>query len=131
MGGEALKIVFLDKFGAVGTFLTALSCPACWPLFASVGSALGLGFLLPYEAILMQVAFPLFVVISLLGSVLSYRYHKQILPLALGCISALLILYGFYGGWHLNLMYVGIFGILASSVLSYLAKRKQDLICQA
>lgn len=126
-----MKLVFLDKFGAAGVFVTALSCPVCWPLFASVGSALGLGFLLPYEAILMQVVFPVFVSIALLGSVLSYRYHRQFLPLAIGCTSALLILYGFYGGWHLNLMYIGIFGVLVSSVLSYLAKRKQDLICQA
>lgn len=125
-----MNITFVDKLGSLGVLLTALSCPVCWPLFASVGSALGLGILLPYEPILMNYAFPGFMGITLVGAVLAYRFHKQITPLIIGVISPLLALYGFYVGWILILMYTGIFGILISSILSYFATRKQKLLCK-
>lgn len=125
-----MKISFLDKLGALGVFVTALSCPVCWPLFASVGSALGLGILLPYESVMMNYVFPAFVVLALIGGILSYLTHKQVLPAAVGVMSALLILYGFYGGWYVNLMYAGIFGLLISAGLSFIANRKQELICR-
>ena len=125
-----MKITFVDKFGSAGVLLTALSCPACWPLFASAGSALGLGVLLPYEPILMNYAFPGFMGITLIGAILSFRFHKQLIPLLIGVISPILALYGFYFGWIVLLMYVGIFGCLVSAVLSYFATRKQKLLCQ-
>lgn len=125
-----MKITFVDKFGSAGVLLTALSCPACWPLFASAGSALGLGILLPYEPILMNFAFPGFMGIALGGSVLSFRFHKQLAPLLIGVTSPLMALYGFYFGWIVVLMYIGIFGCMISAVLSYIATRKQKLICE-
>lgn len=121
---------FLDKFGAAGVLLTALACPACWPLFASAGSALGLGILLPYEPLLMTFAFPGFMGVTLLGSVLSFRFHKKIAPLVLGVTAPILALYGFYFGWILWLMYTGIFGSMIAAVLSYLATRRERVNCQ-
>ena len=53
-----MNITFVDKLGSFGVLLTALSCPACWPLFASVGSALGLGILLPYRAYIDELCLP-------------------------------------------------------------------------
>ena len=45
----------LDKLGAIGTLLAAASCPACFPLLAVVGSALGLGILARFEGYVMYV----------------------------------------------------------------------------
>ena len=125
-----MKLTFVDKLGSAGTFLTALACPVCWPLFASLGGALGLGVLAPYEGILMNYVFPGFVILAVAGAILGYLNHKSPIPLALGVLSGLMVLYGFYVGWQLILMYVGIFGLLLSSVLSYMANRKKALLCR-
>lgn len=124
-----LKITYLDKVGALGTFFTALACPVCWPLFASLGSALGLAFLLPYEGFMMKVAFPGFVGLALIGCILSFLHHKNYLPLVIGVASALLIFYGFYGAWYRLPMYMGIFGLPVSALLSFYVSRKQNLVC--
>ena len=125
-----MNITFVDKLGSIGTLFTALACPVCWPLFASAGSALGLGILAPYEGIMMVYVFPSVIVLSMIGAYLSFRFHKQLIPLGLGILSGVFALYGFYVGWILILMYIGIFGILLSSILSYFATRKQSLLCK-
>lgn len=125
-----MKITFLDKVGGVGVLLTAMACPACWPLFAAAGSALGLGILAPWEGIMMNYVFLPLVVLSMVGSYFSFRFHRKSLPLICGMLSGLLILFGFYAGWYLTLMYIGIFGLLASAILSYLANRSQARLCQ-
>lgn len=125
-----MNITFVDKLGAIGTLFTALACPVCWPLFAVAGSALGLGILAPYEGIMMVYVFPSVIVISMVGACLSYRFHKNFIPLGIGILSGVFALYGFYVGWILILMYIGIFGILISSILSFFATRKQKLICK-
>lgn len=112
-------------------FITALSCPVCWPLFAGIGGALGLGILAPWEGIMMNYVFPPFVVVALIGTVFSYKNHQQVVPLVFGVLSGSLVLFGFYVGWQLMLMYIGIFGLLVSSVLSFLANKKQAKICQS
>lgn len=119
-----MNITYVDKLGTFCLWLTALSCPVCWSLFASVGSALDLGILLLYKPILMAYAFPGFMEITLLGAVLAYRFHKHLVPLVIGILSPLLALYGFYFGWIVILMYTGIFGCLVSAGLSYWATRK-------
>ncbi len=126
-----MKLTFVDKIGSMGMLLTALACPVCWPLFAGLGSALGLGVLAPWEGIMMDYVFPPFVVVALVGTLLSYRNHRKLMPTILGVGSALLVLYGFYVGWQLMLMYIGIFGLLISTVLSFLANKRQAKICQS
>lgn len=125
-----MNLLFLDKVGAIGTLVTALACPACWPLFATVGSTLGLGILLPWEGILMNFVFPPFVVLATVGSALSYRSHKKLLPPIIGIVSGAITIFGFYVGWQLTLMYIGIFGLLASSILGHFANRRQAKICK-
>lgn len=114
----------LEKVGSIGTFITAAACPVCWPLFASIGATLGLGILAPYEGVLMTIVFPAFILISVVGTILSFINHRTYLPLLVSLLSAALVLYGFYGGWHLTLMYIGIFGLLAGSVLGFFANKK-------
>ena len=119
-----MKLTFVEKVGSLGVLGTAAACPVCWPLFATAGSAMGLGILAPYEPVIMNVVFPGFVLIALVGGVFGFLNHRKLLPLILNIASVSLILYGFYGGWHLVLMYIGIFGVLISSVLGYLANRQ-------
>ncbi|SCK33408.1 hypothetical protein VAR608DRAFT_2957 [Variovorax sp. HW608] len=38
-----------DKAGALGTIVSAASCPACFPALAGLGTAMGLEFLAGHE----------------------------------------------------------------------------------
>ena len=126
-----MKIFFLENTGALATLITAMACPACWPLFAGIGSALGLGVLLPLESVMMNYVFPVAVITAVAGSILSFRFHRTVSPLLINLVSASLIFFGFYNGWQLMVMYIGIFGLLLSAVLGHLANRKQAKLCQA
>jgi hypothetical protein len=123
-GRGTLKLTIVEKVGSLGVLGTAAACPVCWPLFAAAGSALGLGALAPFEPTLMNIVFPAFVIVTLIGGLLGYVNHRRISPLAVNVVSVGLILYGFYGGWHVKLMYAGIFGVLIATGLGYFANRQ-------
>lgn len=107
--------------------LPVLTCPLCWPLYAGLLSALGLGFidytpyLLPVTAVLLVVAlFPL-------GW--RARQRRGYLPLAVGTAAAFLVMGGkFYysAAW---MFYVGTGVLLAASVWNIWPKRKNCSAC--
>ena len=49
-----------DKAGPLGSVVAAASCPACFPALASLGAAVGLGFLSEYEGLFLSTLLPLF-----------------------------------------------------------------------
>jgi hypothetical protein len=111
----------LDKIGSLGAFVAAFGCPACFPLLAVAGSALGLGVLRPYEGWVMY-TFQGLVVISLLGNILSFLNHRKIIPLVVGVTSPALIFFTFYIYFDQRLLYLGLFGLLAATAFNYIAK---------
>lgn len=113
----------LDKIGSIGAILAAASCPVCFPLLATAGSAIGLGALHPYEG-KMLILFQILVLVSLAGLVLSFRRHRKPLPLVIGVLSALLIIYAFHIRFNEILNYIGLFGLLSSSVLNVIENRR-------
>lgn len=121
---------FIEKIGSIGTFLTALltvlvklTCPACFPLFAAVSAALGLGVLQPFEGIAF-VLFKLFVLIALIGNVFAYLKHRKVLPLAVGVLGPILIFLALYAFFHSALLYTGLFALLLASILNFFANRQ-------
>ncbi len=83
-----MKSGFIEKFGSIGAFLTALACPACFPLLAVASAALGFGVFQPLEGI-----FKIFVFIALIGNILAYLKHRKALPLTFGVIGSFLIFF--------------------------------------
>ena len=84
------------SFPAIGTaLLPKLTCPLCFPAYAAVLSALGIEFvnytpyLLPLTVIFLAVA------ISVLA--LQARRTGKIIPLALGIIASLIVLFAKFG----------------------------------
>lgn len=77
--------------GAVGAIIAAMSCTACFPALASLGSALGLGFLGQFEGISIHYILPLFVIIGLGANVIGGRRQGWLRAL-LGIIGPLLVL---------------------------------------
>lgn len=107
----------LDKLGSFGAVIAAFGMACCLPLFAAVGSVVGLGFLAQYESqmfYVMQVG----VVLAVAGTIWAYRKHKNILPVILAVLSACLILYTVNMTLNSWLIYGGIIGLVATAVLN-------------
>jgi len=92
-------------------------------MFAVVGSALGLGFLQPYEGWVF-LAFRILVLIALIGNIISYLNHQNKIALIIGVGSPLLIFFSLHIYFHPILMYSGLFGLLIASILNYIFNRQ-------
>lgn len=109
-----------DKAGTLGSIVSALGCAACFPAIASIGAALGLGFLQEYEGLFISRLMPLFAALALVANALGWLNHRQWHRSALGMIGPSLVLgaLGWLGGdgWPGSLLYVGLGLMLAVSV---------------
>ncbi len=81
-----MKLGFVEKVGSIGSIIAAAACPACFPLLAVVGAALGLGVLRPLEGTAF-LAFQVLVGVALVGNIISFLNHRELLPLIVGIIS--------------------------------------------
>lgn len=112
----------IDKLGTAGLFITAILSPCCFPLFAFGASALGLGSFELFGGWAMYVFIGM-VIISIAGFVISYRKHQCLYPLLIAIPSAISIFYGFFS---LNIspwIYIGMFGMLAATIVNYYRNR--------
>jgi len=104
-------------FAVPGIVLSALpfgGCPACWPVYGGVLSALGLSFLLSSAYLLPLTALFLFVSVFILA--FRARARRGYGPFALGMVAAILILWGKFLLESNVLAYAGV-GLLISSSL--------------
>jgi mercuric ion transport protein len=81
-----------DKVGVVGAIVAAMGCSACFPAIASLGAAIGLGFLTQYEGVLIRYLLPLFAVIALIANAIGGLRHRHSARMILGVIGPLLVL---------------------------------------
>lgn len=111
----------IDKFGTAGMLLIAIFSPCCFPLFAFVLSALGLGSFELLGGWTMWI-FQTMVLISLVGFYFGLRKHHNFFPFWLALASALSIFYGYNfsssAQWHIFL-YSGMFGLLIATGINY------------
>jgi hypothetical protein len=110
--------LYLQRIGTVGLFITAVTSPCCFPLFGFILTTLGIG---SFELFgdWSMVIFMFLTLLSLGGVILSYQMHKSIQPLLIAVPSALLIFCSYYlidADYWLNILYVGMFGMLLSSI---------------
>lgn len=70
------KTSIIERIGVVGIILTALTSPCCFPLFGIALSALGFGSFELFGGITMYVFLSL-AILSVVGAVFSYLYHKK------------------------------------------------------
>lgn len=87
--------VIADKFGVVGTLVSTMSCAMCFPAAASLGAAIGLGFLSQWESLFLKIL-PIFAVLVLLVNALGWLSHRQWQRSALGMVGPVLVLIGRY-----------------------------------
>lgn len=78
--------------GTIGAIVAAMSCTACFPALASLGSALGLGFLSQFEGVSIRYILPLFALVGLAANVIGGRRRGGWARMGLGIIGPLLVL---------------------------------------
>lgn len=107
----------LDKIGAAGAALAAAATPCCFPLFASVGAALGLSSLerfAPQMTYFIQAC----VLCSLIGAGFAYRRHRRAGPLALACAAVLVVFTFYYRPLGTRWFYAGLAELAISGIWS-------------
>jgi len=113
----------LDRVGSVGALIAAVAAPCCFPIFAAVGTAAGLGVLGRYENVILY-TFQGFALLALAGLVLSFRQHRHLGPLIVGALACANLAYHFYLESSLPALYCGLFGLIAATLWNYLSARR-------
>ena len=119
-----------DKTGVLGSILGAMSCGACFPALASLGSVLGLGFLSQYEGLFITTLIPLFAAMALVANALGWFRHRNWLRSVLGMIGPVIVLAStqlFMGQpWNEDLLYVGMALMVAVSLWDIFGRRNRS-----
>src|SRR5438067_6138453 len=98
--------------GITVSLLPKLMCPACWPAYAGIVSALGLGFLISTKYLLALTV--VFLAISLIALAFRSSRRRGLGPFWLGLLAAALILIGKFEFESKYMTYTGI-GLLISA----------------
>ena len=114
----------VDKAGSIGSIVSAMGCAACFPALASIGAAIGLGFLTQYERLFITTLLPLFAAVALLVNALGWFSHRQWHRSVLGMIGPSLVflaalLMRFYGLSTATLLYIGIGFMVVVSIWDF------------
>jgi mercuric ion transport protein len=109
-----------DKAGALGSVVSAMGCAACFPAIASLGAAIGLGFLTEYEGLFLNTLLPLFAVVALVANALGWLSHRQWHRSVLGMVGPAFVLaamYPFFGHWWTaRVLYTGLAAMVVLSI---------------
>lgn len=93
-----------EKAGLIGTIVGSFGCTACFPALASIGAAVGLGFLGQWEGVLVRILVPIFAIVVLLANLAGWFSHRQWQRALAGSIGPVLALIGAFG-------LMGVFGM--------------------
>ncbi len=109
-----------DKAGALGALVSAMGCAMCFPAIASIGAALGMGFLSQWEGLFVNTLLPMFAGLALIVNALGWISHRQWHRSALGMIGPVMVLISLYPlfqyGWGSYVTYTGLGLMVAVSL---------------
>ena len=88
-----------DKSGAVGAIVSTMGCAMCFPALASIGAAIGLGFLSQWEGLFVNTLLPLFAWIALIANALGWFSHRQWQRSLAGVTGPVIVLLSLYPWW--------------------------------
>jgi mercuric ion transport protein len=86
-----------DKAGVIGTIVGSFGCAACFPAAASIGAAIGLGFLGQWEGLFVRILIPIFAIVALLANLAGWFSHRQWRQALIGSVGPVLALIGAFG----------------------------------
>jgi len=109
-----------DKTGSIGAIVAAMGCASCFPVLASLGATIGLGFLSQYEGLFINTLLPIFAVIALAANILSAFSHRRIGRALFGIVGPLMVLATLYlfwtDNWSTYMFYAGLALMLIASI---------------
>lgn len=109
-----------DTVGTLGSVVSGLSCPLCFPTLASIGSTIGLGFLAPWERLFVTTLLPAFAAIALAANVARWWRSRRWYRGIVGVLGPILVLASLFPLWHVVWrtypFYAGLALMLAVSV---------------
>lgn len=118
------------SFPAIGTaLLPKLTCPLCFPAYAAILSALGIEFL-DYTPYLMPLT-AIFLAVAITVLALQARRTGNIVPLALGIVASIVVLFAKFGLDSDWLTTGGIVMLVAAIVLGNRTKLAANAPCPA
>ncbi len=123
LGGWRPALLVLPAIGAA--LVPGLTCPACWPGYAALLSALGLGFIPTLPYLLPLTASLLFLSVA----ALTFRSDTK-LPVAVGLIASVVILLGKFVFELSPMIYAGV-GLLIAASLWKLRRPAAAAACPA
>lgn len=104
-----------------------LVCPACWPAYAGLLSALGLGFI-NYSPYLLPLTL-VFLVVVLTTLALRAETRRGYAPLALGILAAVLVLIGKFHFDSNSATYTGVALLVGASIWNSWPRRIHETSC--
>lgn len=119
-GGTKQRRLLLPAIGFA--LLPKLACPACWPAYAGLLSALGLGFLVRTEFLLPLTA--IFLAVVLIGLAFRARTRRGYVPFLLGVVGAVVVLAGKFALESSFLFYAGLGLLVGASLWNTWPRRK-------
>ncbi len=120
-----------DKTGVLGSIVSTMGCAVCFPALASIGAAIGLGFLAQWESVFVRVLIPLFAGLALVSNLLGWISHRQWQRSLLGSIGPVAALIGWYGFISGLLAKDAARGVLYAGLAIMLAVAIRDLVSPA
>ena len=116
-----------EKTGVIGAVVGSFSCAACFPAAASLGAAIGLGFLSQWEGLFMHWLIPSFAALALLANLLGWFSHRRWQRTVLTCLGPFLVLLGVFGmtqhflvrDWSRGLFYSGLILMILFSLWDF------------
>ena len=92
----------------------------CFPILASLGASLGLGFFSAFEGLFINKLIPVFAIIVIVSNVFAWASHRQYLRLVWGLLGPLLVLATLYlfwtDNWSIYMFYAGLLLMVIVSV---------------
>jgi len=117
---------------SLGAIASAMGCAFCFPAIASLGGALGLGFLGQWEGLFINTLLPVFAWLALVINAVGYLGHRQWLRSLLGIVGPILLLLSLYPwfiyGWSTYVTYsaLGLMVVISIGDLMYPANKRCD-----
>jgi len=109
-----------DKSGALGAIVATMGCAMCFPALASIGAAIGLGFLSQWEGLFVNTLLPVFAWIALIANALGWISHRQWHRSIIGMVGPVIVLLSMYPwfkyGWSTWTLYGGLALMLAVAI---------------
>jgi len=109
-----------DKAGALGAIVSTMSCAMCFPAAASLGAAVGLGFLSQWEGLFINTLLPLFAWLALAANALGWFSHRRWRRSLAGMAGPAIVLLSLYPwfqyAWSTWTLYGGLAVMLAVAV---------------